>query len=436
MARRRKKESSRKRSLLFEESPEESRQCRRLLSPVLCVDHPVTALSVPVDDTNLTWVSPQFNGLAVSHGKRRQARRRRDSAGKKLHGGTFNKENSHINNSRGVTGKKFPALDFVGDPAKTAPKLHHQKSSAAAELICTDCDDASTSLSKAKGGKGKETQHKLNPSNEGEADYGRRETVRKRRSSYRKSTYGRQRSSLAPSSSLCDDESNSSFPSPDLPVKLIKMKTLKRASQAPCLRTSQNDSQTDVGGIKIRTSRKSYDSDILLSPLETSNLSGLNGHSTPVLLGMKEQLPLRVALFAPSPSDEAFHNNSGSICHQGDLNSQKGGAHSGTPCSGGRNIPSDDQRTGDRRKETGVSSQRRHSQNSQWTSQRSTPRRSQRLRQKCTEALKYLQPGTPTNRRASVLCESGLNVLVQDTPESEYGLTRRQRQQMKIKQKT
>lgn len=56
MGRHRKKKSSRKQSLLFEESPKESRQ--HPLSPVICVDNPVTAVPVPIDGkNNISWVS-------------------------------------------------------------------------------------------------------------------------------------------------------------------------------------------------------------------------------------------------------------------------------------------------------------------------------------------------------------------------------------------
>ena len=40
---------------MFEESPSESRHAA--VSPVFCVDNPITATSVPVDsDTNISWV--------------------------------------------------------------------------------------------------------------------------------------------------------------------------------------------------------------------------------------------------------------------------------------------------------------------------------------------------------------------------------------------
>jgi hypothetical protein len=56
MGRRKKRDNSRKRSLVFEESPTEVQ--KHYGSPVFCVDNPITAESVPVDG-NVSWVGTE-----------------------------------------------------------------------------------------------------------------------------------------------------------------------------------------------------------------------------------------------------------------------------------------------------------------------------------------------------------------------------------------
>ena len=79
---------------------------------------------------------------------------------------------------------------------------------------------------------------------------------------------------------------------------------------------------------------------------------------------------------------------------------------------------------------SGRKTSQRHLRSSQSLCRGSTPRRSKRLEDKCREALRYLHPETP--KRTSMLPGSRMDVLVTDTPESEYHLTFKQRQQLKI----
>jgi hypothetical protein len=66
MGRRKKRDNSRKRSLVFEESPTELQ--KRYESPVFCVDNPITADSVPVDG-NVFWVGiEQQKNVRYNHG--------------------------------------------------------------------------------------------------------------------------------------------------------------------------------------------------------------------------------------------------------------------------------------------------------------------------------------------------------------------------------
>ncbi|KAL8565334.1 hypothetical protein ACOMHN_029029 [Nucella lapillus] len=386
--RRRRAAHPRKGSLLFEESPVEGE--RRSLSPLQCADNPVTAVSVPVDPhSTVPWISPQFGGIPAFCRKRRQTRKR-------------GKDSSNVQGDRTLREKscsKFPALQFVGEgvrPAKeSALKVVRPRGRGLVR-------DGPTSQDNGLNGNVRGYEQ--------EEDDVCAEIVR-RRVSLRKSV--NHRPSLARCSEVWGRASyySPADSSPERPLPVVRSKSPTESTHLCSVLHSQTKrSHRKDGNVsatsaekKRRNRRKGYDSDILLSPLETSSLSQ-SERNTPVTV----QIPLRVALFA-SPSEGAF-NTSANACPPHSQNdsvspyTRKSPRISNTAEEGKRPC----------RRPTAQSLEK--------------PRRSKRLQDKLREAMKYLQPHTPDAKGST-------NVLVSDTPELEYSLSYRQRQRLKRKNK-
>ncbi|XP_076471139.1 uncharacterized protein LOC143301024 [Babylonia areolata] len=442
MGRRKRKGNPRKRSLAFEESPVENP--RHPLSPVPCADNPVTALTVPVDShCTIPWVSPQFGGVALSVEKRRQTRQRRNIS--RNHGDRSTKENPGTGTHGHGSRSKFPALRFVGDEStsqrKPAPKAagcgelsepvenkrlshvsvseekrHLSHVSEEKRRLC-HVSEEKRRLSHFEEGSSKRGDRRAARSSHvsGEEDYGCAESVRRRRSS-RQSVGFRHRLSLALGSLDWSRQSLSPDSSMDQPAPSDRTKRPQEPSQNfTALRSEGNSFHcedenshiiSDEQGVK---GKKGYNSGILSSPLDTSSASP-SSSNTP-LTARVAPIPLRVALFAPSPSDDAVDLSLNRRASQlprceddrwaGSVSSTRSSSTPRTARSpaGGGSLE------GDR------------------------PRRSRRLQGKVREAMRYLQPASPGKRGCG-------KILVSDTPETEYSLTFRQRQRLKRKQLT
>lgn len=116
MPRRRKKSSHQKPPLIFTESPV-NRQ-RNVPTPVYCAQHPISVPRQSVQD--MSWVSPQFNGVPGTTRGQRRARRRRvshpslitDKPPCTCHGRSNSKSPRYTKLKKK---SKFPSLEFVGE---------------------------------------------------------------------------------------------------------------------------------------------------------------------------------------------------------------------------------------------------------------------------------------------------------------------------------
>ena len=349
-------------------------------------------------------ISPQFGDINPNHGKRRQVRRHHSNK----HSIASNKENSRTC-SRSGTRQKFPALNFVGDKGET-PQNPQSKKPRGTNPLQKQHGEQSISTQSADESFDAESQHAVQVKDLGlsHEEYNHVETVRKRRSSFRKSVGQKHRPSLACRSVQAESPWCAS---PELPAHMQVSSPVSQALIGLGPAADKDDSV--LPQVAVGNRRKSYNSDILLSPLETSSLTQNNASSiTPNFTGLNP-LPLRMTLFGPSPSEQADWNSSNissksldsSVCSKMDA-SLKG--YKPSSRKNGR----DEERKGSLRPTTldDNGSQR--------------PRRSRRLQEKYKEALKYLQPGTPSGGQ-------NVRILVTDTPEAEYSLTFRQRQRLK-----
>ncbi|XP_072034123.1 uncharacterized protein [Amphiura filiformis] len=143
MPRKRTRHNSRKRSLMFTESPLNASQ--NYCSPVLGAIHPVTADTVPIDDDlDLCWVSPQFDPNCENTPlRRRRGQRSRaacsavsslPSCQPQLKNNTLKAQNVSRyskKNSKALS-RGFTCLKFVGD------KEVGQDQSSAAESVSSE----------------------------------------------------------------------------------------------------------------------------------------------------------------------------------------------------------------------------------------------------------------------------------------------------------
>lgn len=116
MPRRRKKSSHQKPQLIFTESPV-NRQ-RNVPTPVYCAQHPISVPRQSIQD--MSWVSPQFNGVPGTTRGQRRARRRRvshpslisDKPACTCHVRSNSKSPKYTTLKKK---SKFPSLEFVGE---------------------------------------------------------------------------------------------------------------------------------------------------------------------------------------------------------------------------------------------------------------------------------------------------------------------------------
>ena len=228
-------------------------------------------------------VSPHFNGITAAHGRHRQARRRHRSIGNNQSRVTFNKENSNVcrctTRCRSGTHKKFPALAFVSDPSKSTRNTRRLKSTGAGGLS-EQLGKESISLPSEEAERKRRCKNRCVSSNGegGEEDDGCVERVERMHSSIRRFRNQNHFHSPAQCSAICSDDSSlSSLPSPDLSstlsVKVNVAKGVSRPLTRSCSasKTSQTKDQRCVSPSEVNTNRrKSYNSDILVSPLELS----------------------------------------------------------------------------------------------------------------------------------------------------------------------
>ncbi|XP_061181345.1 uncharacterized protein LOC133189923 [Saccostrea echinata] len=139
MPRRRKKSSHLKAPLVFTESPVNKQ--RNLPTPVYCAQHPVTVAQHST--SNVSWVSPQFNGVPGTVRGQRRARRRRISPPSLLDNkapctcqGRSNSKSPRFTRLKKKT--KFASLQFVGE--KTPPVTVIE------DVNFTDCEDESVAF--------------------------------------------------------------------------------------------------------------------------------------------------------------------------------------------------------------------------------------------------------------------------------------------------
>jgi hypothetical protein len=255
-----------------------------------------------------------------------------------------------------------------------------------------------------------------------DCDYSRMEKVRRRQTDFRKSGLHGFHASLLPSASFCDQEVKTAkqlgcsvssdtknngrlWKAPD------EGEGQRRYGGSDCLNDdddnsfhgntaprprhpvdhklnssypSQGHSQNRISQVgRRRESRKSYDSNILVSPADSF---GLGTPKSATVEEWTECVPLRVNLFADSPSNDASVAENGVNCDaaKADLCA----LHHG-------------------------------------------PRRSQRLKEKRVEALRYLCP-EKLNEISFTGVRKPPSVLVSNTPESVYHLSYRQKQQLGI----
>ncbi|ESO95328.1 hypothetical protein LOTGIDRAFT_232030 [Lottia gigantea] len=107
---RRKRRRSRKKSLVFTESPINNQ--KQLPTPVHCVDNPVTAKIVPVEEDSL-WVSPQFRDILSSKREARYVRRCHSTIVTRTRNPS-NKENTTLHHKSQYR-NKYKSLKFLGD---------------------------------------------------------------------------------------------------------------------------------------------------------------------------------------------------------------------------------------------------------------------------------------------------------------------------------
>ena len=397
-----------------------------------------------MDNTNnsnialFVQVSPQFNGITATYGRHRQARRRHRSIGNSNQTGkNFNKENSNVDRCktrcRSGTGKKFPTLAFVGDLPKTT-KITRGLKSTGVDGLSEQLGEKNTSLRKEEVKCKRKCKNRCVSSNGagGEEADGCVKTVEGTHSSARKCC-----PSLAQCSGFCGEDAE--FPnlrSPVLSILSVEKKISKGVSRPltrslSALKTSQTQDQRHVSSEIHMNRRKSYSSDILLSPLEPTNMTQSDRPYTHFSGVQKEPLPLATVLFANinSLSEDVCFNDSGHRCHKSGLVSQDGSVYPACdkPVLSGSKTSQWSAARG-----KGTPAERRNNQESpQLSCGKPTPRRSKRLQDKYREALRYLQPVTPTAKN-SILPERYVSILVTDTPENEYHLTFRQRQQLKV----
>ena len=391
-----------------------------------------------MDNTNnsnialFVQVSPQFNGITATNGRHRQARRRHRSIGNSNQTGmNLNKENSNVDRCktrcRSGTGKKFPTLAFVGDLPKTK-KITRGLKSTGVDGLSEQLGEKNTSLCKEEVKYKRKCKNRCVSSNGagGEEDEGCVETVKGTHSSARECCPG-----------FCDEDAElSNLQSPMLSVLSVEKKISKGVSRPltrslSASKTSQAQDQRHVSSSEIHMNRrKSYSSDILLSPLEPTNMTRSDRPCTHFSVVQKEPLPLATVLFANinSLSEDVCFNDSGSSCHKSGLVSQDGSVYPtcDKPVLSSRKTSQWSAASG-----KGTPAERRNNQESPQSScGKPTPRRSKRLQDRYREALRYLQPVTPTAKNSNP--ERYVSILVTDTPENEYHLTFRQRQQLKV----
>ncbi|XP_062566188.1 uncharacterized protein LOC134228551 [Saccostrea cucullata] len=139
MPRRRKKSSHHKAPLVFTESPVNKQ--RNVPTPVFCAQHPITVGQHST--SNVSWVSPQFNGVPGTVRGQRRARRRRISPPSLLDNkalctcqGRSNSKSPGFTRLKKKT--KFASLQFVGE--KTPPVTVIE------DVNFTDCEDQSVAF--------------------------------------------------------------------------------------------------------------------------------------------------------------------------------------------------------------------------------------------------------------------------------------------------
>ncbi|KAK7490804.1 hypothetical protein BaRGS_00018033 [Batillaria attramentaria] len=425
MPRRRKKDNERRRSLVFAESPVENQQLA--VTPVLSVDNPITVNCVSVfDDSTVTWVSPQFRGLPDNHGKRRQARRRHQSGANTRHRTTLNKENTLADSSRPTTQRQFPALKFVLDAEREATVAAQGRQPR---------DRSLQSAAKKHSTGRRKTLHGSRVEKNIGAEY-----CEQREVSRACMDDGKKVNTLLETTTSFVESPQQNEPvycrrgvshvhSPSTPTSRRKQKS-KQVSQskhssrfhrrgnacgthdglpqagADVTSSPQLSSTSAVDAdINRKEKRKSYHSDILLSPVESESFSELNGKDRFHMTALHTKLKV----FSCSPSGNSFAeeaNDDDALFH---VVSKPTGSGSPTKIHKSHRL-------------TPI----RLNCDSASPCQ---PRRSLRLREKYMEALKYLRPSTPDGASSTrSQSKRSAAVLVADTPESEYGLSLRKRQ--------